>query len=238
MSSVVVNNNESDFAKDGKGDAYVDVARNRIDALRSVNRDNAEKIYDEVAREYDSIVEAIYYNGPVLTTNAIRGIELSKDAAILDIGCGTGLVGVEMGKHGYTNMYGLDLSDESLKVAAEKGVYSQTVQANFDGNCRLDFPDGYFDVVTSTGCFVPGHLNGDSVPEMIRLTKPGGHLVLTIREKCFEEGRGGVNLKSTLIDLVQEGKISKVRHERGLYSIDNTEGGSECQGLGLVYRVL
>ena len=51
-----------------------------------------------------------------------------KDAQILDMGCGTGLVGVELHKLGYRNIDGLDLSQKCLGVAEGKGVYTNLIR--------------------------------------------------------------------------------------------------------------
>ena len=48
---------------------------------------------------------------------------------ILDVGCGTGLVGSELHKIGYRDLDGLDASPEMLKIAAEKNIFKSTFVA-------------------------------------------------------------------------------------------------------------
>ena len=42
--------------------------------------------------------------------------EKNKDIKIYDAGCGTGLVGVELKKYGFSNFYGADLSQKLLDL--------------------------------------------------------------------------------------------------------------------------
>ena len=78
---------------------------------------------------------------------------------ILDVGCGTGLVGSELNRIGYKNLDGLDASPEMLKIAAEKNIFKSTFVA-FIG---LGSPkeDGYHQ-----DC---NQLSGAQLPEKVRI---------------------------------------------------------------------
>ena len=39
---------------------------------------------------------------------------------IADFGCGTGILGVELAKVGYTNIIGIDASEKMLEVCSQK----------------------------------------------------------------------------------------------------------------------
>lgn len=45
-----------------------------------------------------------------------------------------------------------------------------------------------YDATLSAGCFVPGHIKMDALEELSRITKPGGYIVLTLRDPNFEMG--------------------------------------------------
>ena len=51
----------------------------------------------------------------------------SKESKIIDFGCGTGLVGVELTKNGFTNIVGIDGSQEMLEVAKSKQMDGKPV---------------------------------------------------------------------------------------------------------------
>jgi predicted TPR repeat methyltransferase len=52
------------------------------------------------------------------------------DEPILDVGCGTGVVGVALAKHGYPTVDGIDISPEMLQQSASKDVYRSLVEAD------------------------------------------------------------------------------------------------------------
>ena len=59
----------------------------------------------------------------MVKSSADGGVDIAKDAEIMDFGCGTGIVGYLIKDHGYTNIYGLDASDNFIKIINEKGIY-------------------------------------------------------------------------------------------------------------------
>lgn len=46
-------------------------------------------------------------------------------AKVLDLACGSGLVGKHLNAKGFKNIVGLDLSPNMLEEASNKGVYSE-----------------------------------------------------------------------------------------------------------------
>ncbi|XP_071495347.1 methyltransferase-like protein 27 [Diadema antillarum] len=221
-------------------DSEVDIesvkwAESTVKHLLGLKQDEAELAYDDIANSYDQILKCLSYKADEETTNVILQTVPDRNGMILEVGCGTGVVGEMMYTKGYRNVYGLDISAECLKLASKKGVYRETIKANFDGTCHLDFTDGYFDALYSVGCFAPGHLKGDSLPEMIRLTKSGGHIIITLRENVFEQEIGGMDLKSALVESENSGVVVRKCHQKVLYiKVEN----EEVQGLTLVYRVV
>ena len=72
-------------------------------------------------------MQDLAYIGPAVAaeqlSQKLKDFGYKNDASILDLGCGTGLVGEHLHRHGYTNIDGLDLSPELLQVAQAKGIY-------------------------------------------------------------------------------------------------------------------
>ena len=98
---------------------------------------------------------------------------------IVDIGAGTGRLGETLFLHGYDNFVGIDLSPGMLDVAARKPGYRATrIQRLGD---TLDFDEGQFPVVVSLGAFAPNLAGADAFDELIRVTRPGGLLLLSMR---------------------------------------------------------
>ena len=97
---------------------------------------------------------------------------VSADArSVLDLACGSGAVSRELAKPGRT-VVGLDLSNDELALAAERGP-GPWVRADA---LRLPFRDGSVDVVTSSmGLVVVTPLH-ELLAEIVRVLRPGGVL--------------------------------------------------------------
>ena len=47
------------------------------------------------------------------------------DLKIIDVGAGTGLIGIELQNLGYSNLHALDISPEMLKEAKKRNIYKR-----------------------------------------------------------------------------------------------------------------
>ena len=76
---------------------------------------------------YDQFMEHINFNAePYNIAPAIEEIlKLPKDAKILDVGCGTGLIGKLITKQGYNNIYGVDATEKFIEAARTTGIYKE-----------------------------------------------------------------------------------------------------------------
>jgi SAM-dependent methyltransferase len=106
-----------------------------------------------------------------------RHLRLGPDDLLIDAGMGTGTWLVEMS--GACRVLGLDSRDESLAVAGPRlrAVGGEVRKTTLE---RVDLPDGGAAVVTLMD--VLEHLDDDAAAlrEMIRLTRPGGLIVITV----------------------------------------------------------
>jgi len=66
----------------------------------------------------------------------------------------------------------------------------------------LDFDSGYFGGIISVGVFTLGHAPASGFDELIRITKPGGFVVFSLRTDVYQEG----GFKEKLADLASAGK--------------------------------
>jgi len=147
------------------------------------NKELAER-YDEWAKTYDADLERDFaYRGPQITIEFITRY-LPRDAKILDAGAGTGLMGELLAEQGYGDIVGMDLSLGMLAEAGKKMVYRELRQMVMGE--PLDFATDSFDSVVSVGVLTLGHAPPSSFDELIRITRPGGYIIYTLRPDVYE----------------------------------------------------
>ena len=98
---------------------------------------------------------------------------------VLDVGCGTGLSApfyIEKGCY----YQGVDIAEKMVEQARAKVRCEQAAFAVGDVEAGLAFPDGHFDLVIGLGLLEYLDRLDAALDEMVRLTRPGGSLVLTV----------------------------------------------------------
>ncbi len=142
--------------------------------------------YDAWADSYEDEMRRAGYRHPAIGV-ALLARHLERGAApVLDAGCGTGLAGEWLGLLGWPRVEGLDISEGMLARARAKGVYAGFTRAAL--GTPLPWADGHFAGVISTGVFTTGHVGPEGLPELIRITRHGGVLVLTVKLPLWQEG--------------------------------------------------
>jgi predicted TPR repeat methyltransferase len=150
------------------------------------NHEELMDAYKDWAADYDTdTVGRFGYVAHIASADALDNALETKDAYILDAGCGTGLVGEELAKKGYGNMDALDYSRGMLEESERKKIYRRHIQA--DLSKPLDMEENCYDAVVCTGTFTYGHVNATAFDELIRITRPGGVICFTIREGAYED---------------------------------------------------
>ncbi|MBD1203484.1 MAG: methyltransferase domain-containing protein [Rhodobacteraceae bacterium] len=145
-------------------------------------------LYDGWAATYDAEMAKAGYRHPAVGL-ALLARHLPRGAGpVLDAGCGTGLLGDWLGIMGFAPVEGLDLSEGMLEVARAKGAYARLHQLALGR--ELPFAEGAFAGVISTGVFTTGHVGIEGVPELVRITAPGGPIVLTVKTTLWDGGFG------------------------------------------------
>lgn len=178
--------------------------------------------YKAWADEYDTdLVDRFGYVAHITSAKALdQALGGRHDAAILDAGSGTGLVGEELAKLGYRTMDALDYSQDMLDQAQAKGIYRALLQADMTRPLPLD--DNTYDAVVCTGTFTYGHITGDAFAELVRVTRPGGVIVFTVREGAYEE----YGYREKMLELETRGAWELVSFYDTPYQI---EEGNTCK---------
>ncbi len=160
--------------------------------------------YSEWAKEYDrELVGDCNYIAPQQAVKVLSQF-VPQNARILDAGCGTGLVGEVLHQNGYSNLEGMDISAEMLAQARQKNVYTLLHQKVMGE--PLDFPSDSFDAITIVGVFTYGHAPSSSFDELIRICKPKGYVIFTMRMDFYEQS----DFSQKLTELEEDSKCKLV----------------------------
>ena len=186
--------------------------------------------YDEWAKDYDAdIADDFGYVMPQIAAE-VFGRHVGRDARALDAGAGTGLVGVELRRLGYSEIDAMDMSQGMLDQARETGVYSGLYQMTLGE--RLDFETGSYDATIGVGVLTVGHAPASSLDELARVTRPGGFVVFTLRPDVYEEN----GFREKQAALVEDGKWELVEVTDEFYGLP--KGEPDVTFRVWVYRVV
>ncbi len=173
--------------------------------------------YDQWAETYDAEMARAGYRHPSLCL-ALLARHLPHGAGpLLDAGVGTGLIGEWLGIVGYPDVEGLDISDGMLAVAARKGVYRALHKAVLGE--VLPFADGAFAGVISTGVFTTGHVGAEALPELVRVCRAGGAIVMTVKDTIWFGG-----FAQAVADLAAAGRVTLIEETPPYVSMPGEAG--------------
>ena len=149
------------------------------------NNEELTEGYNAWAKDYDQDVLSFGYKIPAIMTCLI-GRYISPDTGtILDAGAGTGILGETLSLMGYKDLVGIDMSQGMLEEAQKKDVHKKLLKMTLGE--ELDFPDNYFGSTVSMGVFTQGHAPPESFEELIRITKPDGYIIFSVRADVYLE---------------------------------------------------
>ena len=142
--------------------------------------------YDKWAETYDAEMAQAGYRHPSVCLALLARYLPGGSGPLLDAGVGTGMIGDWLGIVGYSHVEGLDISEGMLAVAARKGNYRALHRAVLGQT--LPFATGYFAGIVSTGVFTTGHVGAEALPELLRVCRKGGVLVITVKDTVWLGG--------------------------------------------------
>lgn len=191
--------------------------------------DRAKALYRDWANTYDtSLTDELGYVAPREVARIFR--ELSDaDEPVLDAGAGTGLLAEHLA--GIT-MDAIDITQEMLDQAGEKGLYRNRIQGNLLEPLAID--SGTYGGVVSSGTFTHGHVGPTCLPELIRVCRPGalfvcGCIPAVFDGKGFGSALGQLNAAGAIGPLsfreipIYEGRDHPHASDRGLVMIFRTQ---------------
>ena len=147
-------------------------------AYHAESSQETAEVYDDWADDYEQHMKNVGYTHPAMVAAMVARHVAPTREQVLDAGAGTGVLGEILTALGYPNIVGLDASEGMLKIADLKNNYLQLTH-QFLGQA-LTFDDDAFALVVSSGVFTQGHAPLKGLDELIRVTRPGGHLVFSV----------------------------------------------------------
>lgn len=180
------------------------------DAYAVETPDDSIQLYKDWADTYDE--DFIAAKGYVGYLNAARYFLEQEDrppGPVLDVGCGTGMVGIVLRDGGIAAVDGIDISQAMLDQAGDKKAqdgtlaYTNLIQADLTETIAIE-SDSYAGIV-SAGTFTHGHLGPESLDELWRVAAPGAVCSIAINAAHFDSQ----GFASKISDDVKRGVVTE-----------------------------
>jgi predicted TPR repeat methyltransferase len=212
---------------DSKSDLKLDKATDFVhEAYHLENTQEMVDFYRKWAADYDrQMLDQRGYTAPSSIAEMLGEQLPDTQATILDVGCGTGLTCRLLAQRGFSQLDGIDLSQEMIEVARERGIYRNLLQG--DVNKPLQLETASYDGVVSSGTFTHGHVGPAPLDEIFRVLKPGGVLACTVHQDLWQS----MGFEDRFAALLDQGIASLISLELGSYYRDKPVEGWFC-----VYR--
>ncbi|NXG45744.1 MET27 protein, partial [Psilopogon haemacephalus] len=146
----------------------------------------------------------------------------------------------DLHRRGFRCLHGVDGSAGMLERAQSTGLYQQLWPCVL-GREALPMPAELYDAVTLVGALGKGQVPTTAVPELLRVTKPGGFLCLTTRSNPSNL-RYKAELEAALEKLEKQGAWQKVlaqeveNWERATSEEESTRGTGYISGVIYIYQ--
>lgn len=156
----------------------------------AIGKQTVQDVYEQVAAEYDERIPGAGHADDLFTDSEMQFLmsKVHTDTKVLDMGCGTGRFTIPLARAG-ARMTGLDLTEAMLDQARAKAVVEQVdIEFHQGDMASLPFPDQSFDVVTSMLALmhIPLSDRQSVFSEVARVLKPGGRMLLCVKNGVFE----------------------------------------------------
>jgi len=197
-------------------------------AFELKNQEECRSLYKEWAPSYDTtMVDELKYVTPYKLSKYLAPELPDPTAPILDLGCGTGLVGEALQDIGYTNIDGLDFSKEMLRVSEQKDCYQDLMCADLTKKTQI--PDRTYEAVICAGLFTHGHLDASCIDECLRIVQTDGLFASAIRAQTWKT----MGFEKKFTNLESENQIELVKKDL----LENYKDSKERDGVYVIFRI-
>lgn len=173
-------------------------------------------LYKSWAKTYDDdFVDRTHYQQFKTISDAVLAQRDRLKGPVLDVGCGTGVVGIYLRDAGINDIDGIDISQEMLDVAATKtsangdSAYRNLIQA--DLTQTIDIADNRYGAILSAGTFTHGHLGPEALNELWRVAAPGAMISIAVRSTHYESDGFAAKLdQDAMDDVIRDLELTEI----------------------------
>jgi predicted TPR repeat methyltransferase len=170
------------------------------EAAPAISETYLRRLFDQYAARYDNaLTEQLDYRGPAILCDAVKSVlqglrRPTRFEALLDLGCGTGLVGVAFRPFA-AHLVGVDLSPAMVARAQAKDLYDRLVVGTLADVLADEIArGGKYDLVLAADVFVYVNELSEIIAAVARVLAPAGIFAFTVET----HSGAGVELLSTL----------------------------------------
>ena len=148
------------------------MAKSYLNDVYDGGTNDSRELYASWASTYDNEVQKNGYVTPERVAKALKDIVTNQSEVILDYGCGTGLSGSALQAVGFTNIDGLDVSQEMITLAEKKSIYKKLTV--FDPSTKIPVHADQYKIITAIGVIGAGAAPLEVFDNLFSLLPPSG----------------------------------------------------------------
>lgn len=168
----------------------------RHQAPRRPPTDYVAALFDGYAATFDSHLQALGYQAHRQVVDMMRARATPPWRSVLDLGCGTGLVG-HLVRDACTHLVGVDLSARMVEQARRRGVYDEVVHAELGAWLATQPPQGVrHDVAFAADVFIYVGALESVLRDLRQHLRPRGWLAFSV--EALDDAHGDWRLQGTL----------------------------------------
>ena len=161
------------------------MAKSYLNDVYDGGTNDSRELYASWASTYDNEVQKNGYVTPERVAKALKDIVTNQSEVILDYGCGTGLSGFALQAVGFTNIDGLDVSQEMIILAEKKSIYKKLTV--FDPSTKIPVHADQYKIITAIGVIGAGAAPLEVFDNLFSLLPPSGLFAFSFNDHTLSD---------------------------------------------------
>jgi predicted TPR repeat methyltransferase len=161
------------------------MAKSYLNDVYDGGTNDSRELYASWASTYDNEVQKNGYVTPERVAKALKDIVTNQSEVILDYGCGTGLSGSALQAVGFTNIDGLDVSQEMVSLAEKKSIYKKLTV--FDPSTKIPVHADQYKIITAIGVIGAGAAPLEVFDNLFSLLPPSGLFAFSFNDHTLSD---------------------------------------------------